>query len=143
MPFDPRAYEMHRVDALISERMTASPYVVDIYGYCGTSSVYEQGISNLEHDLRFRKGKNELKSHPPLADATKALYASQVAQALLDLHGLDYPENRSNTTIVHADIKPESIRRARTTPKKFKNISKTLKNISISKSEIYFGSQVT
>mmetsp|Transcript_9321 Transcript_9321/g.23187 ORF Transcript_9321/g.23187 Transcript_9321/m.23187 type:complete len:583 (+) Transcript_9321:275-2023(+) len=109
MPFDPRAYEMHRVDALISERMTASPYVVDIYGYCGTSSVYEQGISNLEHDLRFRKGKNELKSHPPLADATKALYASQVAQALLDLHGLDYPENRSNTTIVHADIKPDNV----------------------------------
>lgn len=109
IPFDPRAFEMQRVDALISQKMTASPYVLDIYGYCGMSSMYEKAVSHLHNDVKYREDTGEWNHKYPLPDANKALYASHVARGLLDLHGADYPDNRSNTTIVHADIKPENI----------------------------------
>jgi len=109
IPFDPRAFEMHRVDALISQKMTASPYVLDIYGYCGMSSIYEKGVANLNHDARYREDIHNRDYEYPIPDAKKVLYASHVAKGLLDLHGADYPDNRYNTTIVHADIKPDNI----------------------------------
>jgi len=41
--FTDRNYDRHRKDALASERLSASPNVVDIFAYCSNSAVYEYG----------------------------------------------------------------------------------------------------
>jgi hypothetical protein len=33
--------DRHRIDALAMERLTKSPHILDIYGYCGNSGLYE------------------------------------------------------------------------------------------------------
>jgi hypothetical protein len=33
--------DRHRIDALAMDRLTKSPHVLDIYGYCGNSGLYE------------------------------------------------------------------------------------------------------
>ena len=50
--FLPEYYELHRRDAVAMERLTQSPYVMDIFGHCGQSSLTEiafgeKGISTL------------------------------------------------------------------------------------------------
>lgn len=39
--FVPRNYDRHRRDAVAMERLTSSKYVVDIYGFCGNSGIFE------------------------------------------------------------------------------------------------------
>ena len=39
--FTPRNYDRHRRDALATERLTKSPHILSIYGYCGNSGLYE------------------------------------------------------------------------------------------------------
>ena len=112
-PFDPRAYEMHRIDAVISQQLTASPYVLDIYGHCGLTGIYELGVGDLEHEARYRKikKKKKKKGHDdhfqrrnhgryPLDDSTKLTYAAQIARGLADLHGAGdgplSPNNKNN-----------------------------------------------
>jgi hypothetical protein len=41
--FTDRNYDRHRKDALASERLSKSPYVVDIYAYCSNSALFEYG----------------------------------------------------------------------------------------------------
>lgn len=66
---------MHRVDALISQKMTASPYTLDIYGHCGLTGIYEHAVTNLEQEA----GRNKhTTTTTTISDA-----ASQVASALL------------------------------------------------------------
>ena len=36
--FDPERYENARHDGMAMERLQGSPYVLDIYGYCGVST---------------------------------------------------------------------------------------------------------
>ena len=82
-------YENNRVDAVSMERLTSSPYVVDIYGYCGMSVYTEyagQAISNVVDKL------------PPLE---KLKLAQQVAQGVADVHTIDGDEKVS---LVHNDL---------------------------------------
>ena len=39
--FDHELFEMVRTDALVMERLSSSPRIVDIYGHCGTSVATE------------------------------------------------------------------------------------------------------
>jgi hypothetical protein len=39
--FIARNYDRHRRDAVAMERLTKSPHVLDIYGYCGNSGLFE------------------------------------------------------------------------------------------------------
>jgi hypothetical protein len=39
--FIARNYDRHRRDAVATERLTKSPHVLDIYGYCGNSGLFE------------------------------------------------------------------------------------------------------
>lgn len=36
-------YDRHRRDAVAMERLTKSPFVLDIYGFCGNSGLFEFG----------------------------------------------------------------------------------------------------
>jgi serine/threonine protein kinase len=113
--YDPRSYEMHRVDALVSERLTSSPYVMDIYGYCGLSAIYERGQTTLTKVVMASFAERKTK-RTKLPLSQKVWYAYHVAHAMADVHGFDYPVNNNhnsnyvvNATVAHRDIKTDNI----------------------------------
>lgn len=123
-------YELHRRDALAMERLTASPYVLDVYGYCGQSAINEladfgiEGMSSLEKVARGFRG---LDIEP--VSKIKLQLATMVAQGVSHLHSIDYPDlvrdedypedngsggsvhkpGFSNATLVHYDLNPRNI----------------------------------
>ena len=94
--FDKRAYEVHRVDAVISQRLTSSPHVIDIHGYCGMSALYEKGQYSLDD------------GYENFALNEKYQMVLQVARGMADIHGIDYPAG-NNATIAHRDLKPHNL----------------------------------
>jgi hypothetical protein len=86
-----------RIDAIVSERLTASPHVVDIYGYCGTATINEFGVGGtLDHNILDNNNISPLQ---------KLEYGRDIAYALADLHELDgYP----SSTVQH-DLKPKNV----------------------------------
>ncbi|KAL7532977.1 hypothetical protein ACHAXR_004969 [Thalassiosira sp. AJA248-18] len=129
-------YELHRRDALAMERLTFSPYVLDIYGYCGQSAINElanfgiEGMSSLEKVARSFRGMDHIEP----VSKIKLQLASMVAAGVSHMHSIDYPdfpESRdydsdnknpsfgktiagkkkitSNATLVHYDLNPRNI----------------------------------
>lgn len=129
-------YELHRRDAVAMERLAFSPYVLDIYGYCGQSAVNElanfgiEGMSSLEKVARSFRGMDHIEP----VSKIKLQLASYVAVGVSHLHSIDYPdfpeawdddsgdeESRhswreeevgratSNATLVHYDLNPRNI----------------------------------
>lgn len=89
-----RRIERHRLDALIAERLTASPYVLDVFAYCANSAVYtfaRQSLENLMEQGQLYKWS----SHQKLK------VAFQVAAAVADLHNIDHDDKAS---FLHGDI---------------------------------------
>lgn len=109
--FDEYTYKRHQVDAIISDRLTYSPYIVDIYGYCGQSVLNEFAVSSFE---RFMKQERE-----DALDIIKvAEYARDVALGLADLHHprndvtLASPINEEKQRLIFAaykDLKPSNV----------------------------------
>jgi len=50
-PIDQRNFDRHRRDALVMERLTTSPNVVSIYGFCGNTVLTEYGGMTLDEYL--------------------------------------------------------------------------------------------
>lgn len=86
----------HRIDAVATERLTASDHVIDIYGYCGQSVINEFAEDGTL--LRY------IKEHK--SSREKLEMARDVALGIADLHDF---EGEGNATIVHKDIKPANI----------------------------------
>lgn len=94
--FDAAKYEKHRVDALAMERLTSSPRVVDIYGYCGTST-YNQFAATTLQGLVYM---------PVSMTRTERLaLGTELARCVADVHSID---GEGNVTISHNDIKPDN-----------------------------------
>ena len=87
-------YELHRRDALAMERLTFSPYVLDIYGYCGQSAINElanfgiEGMSSLEKVARSFRGMEDIEP----VSKIKLQLASMVAAGVSHMHSIDYPD---------------------------------------------------
>ena len=65
-----RNYDRHRRDAVATDRLTKSPHVLDIWGFCGNSGLYEYGSGgDIRHAIWSHKRKD--KSRPPLSKAEK------------------------------------------------------------------------
>lgn len=94
--FEAINYEHQRVDAVASERLTPAPEVVDIYGYCGMTTIQELSSGLLLADLMK---KAEIWN--PLEVLELLLQASS---SIASVHSTDYPSS-SNASIVHNDIK--------------------------------------
>jgi len=92
-----------RVDALVAERLTASPRIYDVYGHCGLSILSELFLhGDLEEDAYFDEDdfdENIWEPQNNLTAVEKLEISLQMAEALADLHG--YPGG----VIVHQDIK--------------------------------------
>jgi len=124
-------YELHRRDALAMERLTFSPYVLDIYGYCGQSAINElanfgiEGMSSLEKVARSFRGMQHIEP----VSKIKLQLASMVATGISHMHSIDHPDfpqrydsddnpnpnfeeglkMKPNATLVHYDLNPRNI----------------------------------
>jgi len=90
--FDPQRYESHRRDAVISERLTFSPHIVDIYGFCGQSSLNEPMTSGMLP--KALKGN--------LTSIEKLRVAHSASQALVAIHTAGSHDGL--VPIIHRDI---------------------------------------
>jgi Protein tyrosine and serine/threonine kinase len=100
--------EFMRMDAIVAERLTWSPQIVDIYGFCGTGMINEAmengdleklavptGKGRLGHAL---DDKAQLDVRNKLTGTKKLELSLEMAEAVLLLHS--YPDG----VIVHDDI---------------------------------------
>jgi hypothetical protein len=116
-------YEANRIDALVSERLSPSPHVIDIYGYCGNAVLNEMASphkGSLEHMIR---NKIDI---PGYTWRQVLRYVTEAAQAIADIQSIDSilyslkddsstTTNNANSTIiiinstvVHNDMGPSN-----------------------------------
>lgn len=92
-----RNYDRHRRDAVAMERLTGSPYIVDIFGYCGNNGLFEYSPGgDIDHALF---SKSSLKH--PMIKYDRLRIAAQVANGIADAHHVD---DQGRATIAHTDI---------------------------------------
>jgi len=106
--FDYKYYEKKRIDALVMERLTSSPRIANIFGYCGTTITQEVFAKDIEPLIVPGEGMilgdkklNDADDVNPQNDFTptqKLQFALDMAEAIADLHG--FPDG----VIVHDDI---------------------------------------
>ena len=101
--FEVDDYEFVRMDAMVAERLTGSPRIYDIYGFCGQGIISEYfthgDIERVAIPDDYKPGKNDtLRFYNELDLEQKVLISLQMAEAVADLHG--YPGG----VIVHQDI---------------------------------------
>ena len=98
--YNEKTFENQRVDAIISERLTSSPNAIDIYGFCGMSSINEfaqYGRLNTEMIGKVKSNRLLLS------------YARDISLGLADVHDIGYAKGHDNgneetSSIVHGDI---------------------------------------
>lgn len=106
MEYKTENFEFVRMDAMVAERLTASPRIYDIYGYCGMSIISEYfPHGDMEKVAELTGGTTQ--DMPPgaplipgndLTPIEKLTISLQMAEALADLHG------SSGGVITHQDI---------------------------------------
>ena len=89
-------FDLHRRDAVAMERLTFSPFVINVHGYCGQSAINElaEGIiggqvNNLEQLDRRLRGKEE----DPQAQFLKLQLATSIALGLAHVHNIHISDN--------------------------------------------------
>ena len=91
-----RNFDRVRRDALISERATRSPYVVDVLGHCGLSELAPLASGGTMSQLIDNSADEELD------DETKLKLATAAAIGLADLHNVD---GSGIPSVTHGDLK--------------------------------------
>lgn len=103
-------YEYVRMDAIVAERLTASPRIYDIYGHCGLGIMSEYFFhGDIEKDAVYNKGdgyisqqalhdEDEVKPQNNYTGIEKLALATEMSEALADLHGFE------SSMIIHNDV---------------------------------------
>lgn len=92
--FSPYSFDIHRKEAITHEVLTPSPYVGGMYGYCGTSGLFDYSVGGTLADLH-----NQNISSDELLKT-----ALHIARAVEHLHNIDH---KGRATIVHNDLHPQ------------------------------------
>jgi len=102
--FTDRNYDRHRKDALASERLSGSPYVVDIFAFCQNTAVFEYGEGG-DIDGKLWPYDEETEEHyvAEFSSWEKLDMAYQVACGIADIHDV---EEDGIASIAHTDITP-------------------------------------
>eukprot|EP00533_Pseudo-nitzschia_delicatissima_P003437 CAMPEP_0116101092 /NCGR_PEP_ID=MMETSP0327-20121206/12629_1 /TAXON_ID=44447 /ORGANISM="Pseudo-nitzschia delicatissima, Strain B596" /LENGTH=808 /DNA_ID=CAMNT_0003593037 /DNA_START=105 /DNA_END=2531 /DNA_ORIENTATION=+ len=95
--FEDAHFEHDRVDAVAMERLTSSPHVINIFGFCGHSVMTEYAGGKRVGQLADKAKKVPLK---------RLEIALDIANGLADVHGID---GDGNTTFVHLDVNPANV----------------------------------
>jgi len=113
-PFKLDRYEFIRMDALIMERLTASPRIPDINGHCGTTMLTEFLNKEIEPLMvpgsgacstqkcrdKWLPAEGDVLSKNMFTPTEKVEMALAMAEALADLHGF------RDGVMVHDDVMP-------------------------------------
>ena len=92
---DMSLFDRNRRDAVASEQLSKSPYIMNIYGHCGYSAIYDFSDGGELSDI-FQSESNITKEE-------LLQIAHDVATSVADAHNVD---TRGRATIAHADVKP-------------------------------------
>ncbi|KAL3777797.1 hypothetical protein HJC23_003570 [Cyclotella cryptica] len=95
--FEDAFYELNRIDALAMERLTSSPHVIDIFGFCAHSVITEFADGQRVGTLADKSKRK------PLA---RLKIARDIARGLADVHEID---GYTQATLVHHDINLENV----------------------------------
>lgn len=101
--FGDRNFDRNRRDAVALERLTGSPFILDIYSFCGNSGVFEyasEGSVSSNARLSSRKWNVDALKNPSL-DILK--HAAQGASGLAAVHNFG---REGVASIAHTDIAP-------------------------------------
>mmetsp|Transcript_5483 Transcript_5483/g.11939 ORF Transcript_5483/g.11939 Transcript_5483/m.11939 type:complete len:556 (+) Transcript_5483:40-1707(+) len=96
--YSDRNFDRVRRDGLILERLTHSPYVLDVYGFCGFDVLtpYADG-GTFSHEINsWAKGRLKL------SPKTRLKYAVEIASGLADVHDID---REGLSSVAHGDLK--------------------------------------
>ena len=104
-------FEYVRMDAMVADRLTSSPRIYDIYGFCGMAIMSEYFPYGDYEDVavpgtgyllttkeQIEQQENELTPYNDIESIEKLRISLQMAEALADLHG------DPNGAIVHQDV---------------------------------------
>lgn len=93
-------YEFVRMDAMVAERLTSSPRIYEIYGFCGLSILSEFFPHGDMEDVAVSHGEgyllteeaqedylDELEPFNDLSNEQRLVMSLQMAESLADLHG--------------------------------------------------------
>lgn len=96
--------DKQRRDAVTSDRLTFSKHAIHMYGYCGTSALYEFAPGGDLQKLieKFDTATDFTEYYSP---AERLLLAFNVTSALADVHTTEGPQ--TNPAIVHGDFKSD------------------------------------
>jgi hypothetical protein len=97
--FEERNYDRHRRDAVATERLTWSPYIIHIHSFCANSAIYEFASGgDIESMLWYHENDN---SNSSWTTSERMIVAYQVASGIADAHN---SERNGIPTIAHTDI---------------------------------------
>ena len=88
------------------ERLTSSPYVLNVYGYCGQSAIneYANFIDNFHDFKNFARQLRDNNEGKVLK--LKLQIVAMIALGITHIHEIDGP---NNATLVHYDINPMNV----------------------------------
>ena len=91
--FGPMTIELQRRDALLHEMTASSPYIVNIYGYCGASAFFDFGDGG--------QLETNVKKYGAFVGPELLEIAHRVAESVADVQQSDH---FGEPTVAHADI---------------------------------------
>lgn len=91
--FGPMTIELQRRDALLHEVTASSPYIINMYGYCGASALFEFGDGG--------QLETNVKKHGAFVGNELLEIAHRVAESVADIQKSDH---FGEPTVAHADI---------------------------------------
>lgn len=94
--FDFRSFDRHRRDAVAMDELTSSPLIVDMYGFCSNTGIYDWGEGG---DL-----ESIFERQPDIEKSALLKIAYNVSLAIHDAHNFDA---LGRATMAHTDIKPD------------------------------------
>jgi serine/threonine protein kinase len=101
--FEERNYDRHRRDAVAMERLTKSKLVVDIYGHCGNSGLFEYANGGTLSDAVWGKPHRQNRHHEPPSPLQILELATQAAMGVAAIHNFD---GEGVPSLAHTDIAP-------------------------------------
>lgn len=110
----PEYYELHRRDAVAMERLTSSPYVMDIFAYCGQSTVNELAFGDHGMNTLYNLSTGLRDNNTPFVLDQKLRIGALAALGLSHVHSVPAIGIGSNqnfdrpVTIVHYDVNPRN-----------------------------------
>jgi len=102
-------YEIHRREAVAMDRLTKSPYIVDIFGACGPTAINEFAVS-AEGFANVMDFVNKISNLERVDGVDVALLKLNIAVKItLGLQHIHEIDGMNNATMVYNDMKPENV----------------------------------